>query len=204
MTRTVVRPEDCESAPVRPILARQRRWVFVSALVSASGISWWVIRAWFTWRSAWPAVISIGGAVLFVLAFLVQRNGGEWLALLGAMAAAAGTVLALQRVNGQWQTWMFAWPAVFPFSAGVAMIVFGLARWPGDTTAVAGVAYAVAGVVAYGFGAGIYEIVSNGPTGARLLKVSLPLIVAGLGGLCLVIAIWRMFWRRASDTAVSF
>ncbi len=157
MGKLVVGPADCEARSAIQVRTLQRRAAFIGSLVAAVGIAWLAAsHNDFHLLTAFPTVVALCGAVIFLLAFVVRGNGGEWLAILGAMTLATGWVLASQRGDGSWRTWIFAWPAVFPVSVGVGMTVFGGVRKRG--THVAGLVYAAVGVAAYLFGAAAYQI----------------------------------------------
>jgi hypothetical protein len=79
-------------------------------------------------RYAWPFFIIIPGVLMFVSAFLLERQAGSILAMFGGMVSMTGIVLMIQNQFDLYSTWAYAWALIAPTSMGLAKLVYGILR----------------------------------------------------------------------------
>ncbi len=77
---------------------------------------------------AWPFFIIVPGVLMFIGAFLLKRQAGITLAMLGGMVSMTGIVLMLQNLFDLYATWAYAWALIAPTSMGMAKLVYGALR----------------------------------------------------------------------------
>ena len=77
---------------------------------------------------AWPFFIIVPGVLMFIGAFLLERQAGITLAMFGGMVTMTGIVLMLQNLFDLYATWAYAWALIAPTSMGMAKLVYGAVR----------------------------------------------------------------------------
>jgi len=126
----------------------------------------------------WPLVVVAPGALLFLLALVIQVPA---LAVPGSIVAGIGVLLFWQNATGNWDSWAYAWTLI-PGFIGIGLIITGL----------------LSGKLRGSLGAGIWMMAISGVSfavfgsllgGLALPRVILPLLVIALGGLMLVRAL---------------
>jgi len=102
------------------------------------GILFWIgryVSAFFNFdigHYAWPFVIIIPGALMFMSSFLFERRAGLTVAIFGAMVTTVGGILMLQNLFDLYASWAYAWALIAPTSVGVAKMIYGALRGLGD------------------------------------------------------------------------
>jgi len=73
----------------------------------------------------WPFYIIAPGLLLFIVALLMESDGGEALAGVGSAVTMTGLLLFYQNMADHFQSWAYAWALVAPTSIGLGQIVYG-------------------------------------------------------------------------------
>ena len=101
---------------------------------------------------AWPLFIIVPGVLMFLSAFLLERQAGSLLAMFGGMVSMTGIVLMVQNLFDLYSTWAYAWALIAPTSMGLAKMVYGALRgWGAEVrigltlTGIGAVVFVVAG-----------------------------------------------------------
>ena len=81
---------------------------------------------------AWPLFIIVPGVLMFLSAFLLERQAGSILAMFGGMVSMTGIVLMVQNLFDLYSTWAYAWALIAPTSMGLAKMVYGALRGWGE------------------------------------------------------------------------
>jgi hypothetical protein len=81
---------------------------------------------------AWPLFILVPGVLMFLTAFLAERQAGSILAMFGSMIIMTGIVLMVQNLFDLYSTWAYAWALITPMSMGLGKLVYGALRGLGD------------------------------------------------------------------------
>jgi hypothetical protein len=81
---------------------------------------------------AWPFFIIVPGALMFIGAFLLERQAGSILAMFGGMVSMTGVILMIQDFFDLYYSWAYAWALIAPTSMGLAKLVYGLLRGWGE------------------------------------------------------------------------
>lgn len=81
---------------------------------------------------AWPLFILVPGVLMFLTAFVAERQAGGILAMFGGMVIMTGIVLMVQNLFDLYSTWAYAWALIAPTSMGLAKLVYGALRGLGD------------------------------------------------------------------------
>ena len=81
---------------------------------------------------AWPLFIVVPGVLMFLSAFLLERQAGSILAMFGGMVSMTGIVLMVQNLFDLYSTWAYAWALIAPTSMGLAKMVYGALRGWGE------------------------------------------------------------------------
>jgi hypothetical protein len=139
-------------------------------------------------RYGWPFFVIVPGVVILFGAFTARGAASEGLAILGSIITVTGLILLFQNATDHFESWAYAWALVFPGSAGVGMILYGLvASRPGNIRA--GVRVLGIGLLIFLLGAAFFEgvIGIGGYTFDRTAGVVLGVIVIGIGGLMLLL-----------------
>jgi hypothetical protein len=81
---------------------------------------------------AWPLFIIVPGVLMFLSAFLLERQAGSILAMFGGMVSMTGLVLTVQNLFDLYSTWAYAWALIAPTSMGLTKMVYGVLRGWGE------------------------------------------------------------------------
>jgi hypothetical protein len=76
----------------------------------------------------WPFLIIVPGLLMFITAFMLERQAGSILAMFGGMVSMTGIVLMLQNLFDLYSTWAYAWALIAPTSMGMAKLAYGAVR----------------------------------------------------------------------------
>ena len=150
-------------------------------------------------EETWPLWIIVPGLAMLVGSLAIPPRGGVGLAIPGAIVTMAGLVLWVQATYDLYETWAYAWALVAPTGVGLGMLIYGVAR--GDAGLAAdGLRTSFVGLALFAGFALFFEGVV-GLSGERVagLNDALPFVVIGLGGLLVVLSVWRP--GRARDAA---
>ena len=79
-------------------------------------------------RYTWPLFIIVPGLLMFLGAFLLERQAGSILAMFGGMVSMTGLILMVQNFFDLYATWAYAWALIAPTSMGLAKLVYGVVR----------------------------------------------------------------------------
>ena len=77
---------------------------------------------------AWPLIVIVPGVLMFLGAFLLERQAGSFLAMFGGMVSMTGLILMIQNLFDLYSTWAYAWALIAPTSMGLAKLVYGALR----------------------------------------------------------------------------
>ncbi|HSL27553.1 MAG TPA: hypothetical protein VK900_00020 [Anaerolineales bacterium] len=77
---------------------------------------------------AWPLIIIVPGVLMFLAAFVLERQAGVTLAMFGGMVSMTGIILMIQNLFDLYATWAYAWTLIAPTSMGMAKLVYGAVR----------------------------------------------------------------------------
>ena len=80
----------------------------------------------------WPVFIIIPGVLMFLSAFILERQTGVTLAMFGGMVTMTGVILMIQNLFDLYATWAYAWALIAPTSMGLANLLYGALRGLGD------------------------------------------------------------------------
>jgi hypothetical protein len=136
---------------------------------------------------AWPFFIIVPGVLMFLVAFMIDRQAGAILAMFGGMVTMIGGILMIQNVFDLYASWAYAWALVTPTSMGLAKLVYGTLRGMGDEVKT-GLTMAGVGVAIFMVAGAFFELII-GINGLRL-NVSWmcwPTLLIGAGILTLVL-----------------
>jgi hypothetical protein len=81
---------------------------------------------------SWPLFVVVPGVLMFLSAFLLERQAGSILAMFGGMVSMTGIVLMVQNLFDLYSTWAYAWALIAPTSIGLAKMVYGALRGWGE------------------------------------------------------------------------
>jgi hypothetical protein len=81
---------------------------------------------------SWPLFVVVPGVLMFLSAFLLERQAGSILAMFGGMVSMTGIVLMVQNLFDLYSTWAYAWVLIAPTSIGLAKMVYGALRGWGE------------------------------------------------------------------------
>lgn len=102
-------------------------------------------------RVGWPIVVIVPGLLFLIGAFTAAPGRGVgYLAIPGCIVLAAGIVLAVQNLTGDWDSWAYAWALVAPTGVGVGLLLAG-ARERARGVRVAGATVTAIGLVLFVF-----------------------------------------------------
>ena len=145
----------------------------------------------------WPLFIIIPGVLMFISAFILERQAGVTLAMFGGMVIMTGGILMLQNIFDLYATWAYAWALIAPTSMGLAKLVYGALRGMGDEVK-NGLAMATVGAVIFVVAGAFFELVIglNG-FGLNVSWVCWPALLIGGGVITLIV---NLIPRRNSSS----
>lgn len=135
----------------------------------------------------WPLFIIIPGVLMFLGAFILERQTGVPLAIFGGMVTMTGVILMIQNFFDLYATWAYAWALIAPTSIGLAKFLYGAARGLGDEVK-SGLAIAGVGAVIFIVAGAFFELVIdlNG-FGLNVSWLCWPTLLIGGGIITLII-----------------
>lgn len=135
----------------------------------------------------WPLFIIIPGVLMFLSAFMLERQAGVTLAMFGGMVAATGGILMIQNIFDLYATWAYAWALIAPTSMGLAKLLYGAVRGLGEEVK-NGLAMAGVGVVMFLAAGAFFELVIglNG-FGLNVSWLCWPVLLIGGGIITLIV-----------------
>jgi len=145
----------------------------------------------------WPFFIIIPGVLMFLSAFILERQAGVTLAIFGGMVTMTGVILMIQNLFDLYATWAYAWALIAPTSMGLAKLLYGTLRGLGDEV--------TNGLAMTGVGAGIFVVAGaffeliidiNG-FGLNVSWLCLPTLLIGGGIITLIV---NLIPRRNSSS----
>jgi hypothetical protein len=147
-------------------------WILVARFIHIDLGSW-----------LWPFWVIVPGGLIMALGFRDIHGSNEGLVTFGSIVAVTGIILFVQNITGQWQSWAYAWPLLFPGSIGLGQYLLGKRR--GDAAAVHSAEKTIRVAVVLFVGFGIFFEVVLGIGGFRLgatgrIVVPVLLIAAGV------------------------
>lgn len=146
---------------------------------------------------AWPFFIIIPGVLMFLSAFMIERQAGVTLAMFGGMVTTTGGILMIQNAFDLYATWAYAWALIAPTSMGLSKLLYGALRGLGDEVK-NGFAMAGVGLVIFVFAGAFFELVIglNG-FGLNISWVCWPALLIGGGIVTLIV---NLIPRRNSSS----
>jgi hypothetical protein len=163
----------------------------MGAILILLGIAFLMVRfilsAFDFGQYTWPLFIIIPGVLMFLGAFLLERQAGVPLAMFGGMVAMVGVILMLQNLFDLYATWAYAWALIAPTSIGLAKFVYGALRGLGDEVK-NGLAMAGVGAVIFLVAGAFFELIIdlNG-FGLNVSWLCLPTLLIGGGIITLIV-----------------
>ncbi len=145
----------------------------------------------------WPFFIIIPGVLMFLSAFILERQAGVTLAIFGGMVTMTGVILMIQNLFDLYATWAYAWALIAPTSMGLAKLLYGTLRGLGDEVK-NGLAMTGVGAVIFVVAGAFFELIIdiNG-FGLNVSWLCLPTLLIG-GGIITVIV--NLIPRRNSSS----
>lgn len=146
---------------------------------------------------AWPFFIIIPGVLMFLSAFMLERQAGVTLAMFGGMVATTGGILMVQNIFDLYATWAYAWALIAPTSMGLAKLLYGAVRGLGEEVNT-GLAMSGVGAVIFVIAGAFFELVIglNG-FGLNISWVCWPTLLIGGGIITLIV---NLIPRRNSSS----
>lgn len=146
---------------------------------------------------AWPFFIIIPGVLMFIGAFMLERQTGSTLAMFGGMVSMTGSILMIQNIFDLYATWAYAWALIAPTSMGLAKLLYGVLRGLGDEVKT-GLVMAAIGVVIFVVAGAFFELVI-GLHGFRpnVSWMCWPILLIGCGVITLIV---NLIPRRNSSS----
>lgn len=146
---------------------------------------------------AWPFFIIIPGVLMFLGAFMLERQAGVTLAMFGGMVVMTGSILMIQNIFDLYATWAYAWALIAPTSMGLAKLLYGALRGLGDEVK-NGLAMAGVGAVIFVVAGAFFELIIgiNGLS-MNVSWLCWPTLLIGAGVLTLIV---NLIPRRNSSS----
>lgn len=107
---------------------------------------------------AWPLFIIVPGVLMFLSAFVLERQAGVTLAMFGGMVATTGGILMIQNMFDLYASWAYAWALIAPTSIGLSKLLYGAVRGLGDEVK-NGLAMAGVGAVIFLIAGAFFELI---------------------------------------------
>lgn len=148
-------------------------------------------------RYTWPLFIIVPGVLMFLSAFVLERQAGVTLAILGGMVTITGVILMIQNLFDLYATWAYAWALIAPTSMGLAKLLYGTLRGLGDEVK-NGLAMTGVGTVIFVVAGAFFELIIdiNG-FGLNVSWLCLPTLLIGGGIITLIV---NLIPRRNSSS----
>lgn len=148
-------------------------------------------------RYTWPLFIIVPGVLMFLSAFVLERQAGVTLAILGGMVTITGVILMIQNLFDLYATWAYAWALIAPTSMGLAKLLYGTLRGLGDEVK-NGLAMTGVGAVIFVVAGAFFELIIdiNG-FGLNVSWLCLPTLLIGGGIITLIV---NLIPRRNSSS----
>lgn len=145
----------------------------------------------------WPFFIIIPGVLMFLSAFVLERQAGVTLAIFGGMVTMTGGILMIQNIFDLYATWAYAWALIAPTSMGLAKLLYGALRGMADEVK-AGLAMAGIGAVIFVVAGAFFELIIdlNG-FGLNVSWLCWPTLLIGGGIITLIV---NLLPRRNSSS----
>jgi len=146
---------------------------------------------------AWPFFIIIPGVLMFLSAFMLERQAGVTLAMFGGMVATTGGILMIQNIFDLYASWAYAWALIAPTSIGLSKLLYGAVRGLGDEVK-SGLAMAGVGAVIFVVAGVFFElIVDINGFGLNVSWLCWPTLLIGGGIITLIV---NLIPRRNSSS----
>ncbi|MGB9928770.1 MAG: hypothetical protein ACPK85_10235 [Methanosarcina sp.] len=68
------------------------------------------------------------GMFFFASALEMESGIGEWIASLGWTLNMLGGILFYQYKTGNWESWAYVWPLIFPAGIGLGQLLYGVVK----------------------------------------------------------------------------
>jgi hypothetical protein len=135
----------------------------------------------------WPIFIIVPGVLMFIGAFILERQAGATLAMFGGMVTMTGGILMIQNIFDLYATWAYAWALIAPTSMGLAKLLYGTLRGLGDEVKT-GLAMTGVGAVIFVVAGAFFELVIdlNG-FGLNVSWLCWPTLLIGAGIITLIV-----------------
>lgn len=145
----------------------------------------------------WPFFIIIPGVLMFLSAFILERQTGVTLAIFGGMVTMTGGILMIQNIFDLYATWAYAWALIAPTSMGLAKLLYGALRGLGDEVK-NGLVMTGVGVVIFVVAGAFFELIIdlNG-FGLNVSWLCWPILLIGGGIITLIV---NLIPRRNSSS----
>lgn len=146
---------------------------------------------------AWPIFIIIPGILMFIGAFLLERQAGVTLAMFGGMVATTGGVLMIQNLFDLYASWAYAWALIAPMSMGLAKLLYGAARGLRDEVKIGWTLTWIGAVIFVVAGAFFELIIGLNGFGLNVSWICWPTLLIGGGIITLIV---NLIPRRNSSS----
>jgi hypothetical protein len=146
---------------------------------------------------AWPFFIIVPGVLMFLVAFMLERQAGVTLAMFGCMVIMTGSILMIQNIFDLYASWAYAWALIAPTSMGLAKLLYGVLRGLGDEVKT-GLAMTGVGAVIFVVAGAFFELIIdiNG-LGLNVSWICWPTLLIGAGVFTLIV---NLIPRRNSSS----
>lgn len=146
---------------------------------------------------AWPFFIIIPGVLMFLSAFMLERQAGVTLAMFGGMVATTGGILMIQNIFDLYASWAYAWALIAPTSIGLSKLIYGAVRGLGDEVK-SGLAMAGVGAVIFLVAGAFFELfIGLNGFGLNVSWLCWPTLLIGGGIITLIV---NLIPRRNSSS----
>ena len=145
----------------------------------------------------WPLFIIIPGVLMFLSAFILERQAGVTLAIFGGMIATVGGILMIQNVFDLYASWAYAWALIAPTSMGLSKLLYGALRGLEEEVKT-GLTMAGVGAVMFVVAGAFFElIIGIHGFGLNVSWLCWPTLLIGGGILTLIVNL--IPWRNSSS-----
>ncbi|KKH97966.1 hypothetical protein EO95_01985 [Methanosarcina sp. 1.H.T.1A.1] len=79
-------------------------------------------------KFTFPFYLVVSGMFLFATSLETESRIGEWIASFSWTLNMFGLLLFYQYVTGNWESWVYTWPLIFPVGPGLGQLIYGAVK----------------------------------------------------------------------------
>lgn len=76
-------------------------------------------------KFTFPFYLVVSGMFLFATSLETESHIGEWIASFSWTINMFGLLLFYQHGTGDWESWIYSWPLIFPVGPGLGQLIYG-------------------------------------------------------------------------------